>query len=240
MARRLVDPIRRVPYDPVRPPSSPVPPPTSSDEASRDASPNKTLVLLKFQEPTAANDFISIHTGTTFSRLPSRSETCHPIRIHHLLLQDTTLLSAPLPSLLHRVPRGSIYELPTCPVCLERMDSVVTGLITTPCTHIYNCRCLGRWTEGESRASCPVCRISRRAQGSSSPSSTSTCMRCPTTTATANAASPARSNWVCMICGYLGCSRYQSGHARDHFTETGHAYSMEIETQRVWDYMEDK
>lgn len=97
----------------------------------RDASPNKTLVLLKFEEPSAASDFILFHSGTTFSRDPDRSETCHPIRIHHLLLQDMSLLapspSPALPKLLDRVPQ--VYELPTCPVCLERMDSVVTGML---------------------------------------------------------------------------------------------------------------
>ncbi|KAJ9118862.1 hypothetical protein QFC24_006061 [Naganishia onofrii] len=50
---------------------------------------------------------------------------------------------------------------------------------------------------------------------------------------------PPRSNWICVICGYLGCSRYARGHARDHYARTGHAYSMEIDTQRVWDYVED-
>lgn len=30
-------------------------------------------------------------------------------------------------------------ELPTCPVCLERMDSSVTGLVTVPCLHTYQC-----------------------------------------------------------------------------------------------------
>lgn len=47
------------------------------------------------------------------------------------------------------------------------------------------------------------------------------------------------SNWICTVCAYLGCSRYEAGHARDHYTETGHAYSMEISTGRVWDYIED-
>jgi hypothetical protein len=43
----------------------------------------------------------------------------------------------------------SMYELPTCPVCLERMDSAVTGLITVPCSHTFHCACLSKW--GDSR-----------------------------------------------------------------------------------------
>lgn len=41
------------------------------------------------------------------------------------------------------------YELPTCPVCLERMDSAVTGLVTVPCSHTFHCACLSKW--GDSR-----------------------------------------------------------------------------------------
>jgi hypothetical protein len=47
-----------------------------------------------------------------------------------------------------RLPQ-SVYELPTCPVCLERMDSAVTGLITVPCSHTFHCMCLSKW--GDSR-----------------------------------------------------------------------------------------
>ena len=47
------------------------------------------------------------------------------------------------------LPQGSMYELPTCPVCLERMDSAVTGLITVPCSHTFHCMCLSKW--GDSR-----------------------------------------------------------------------------------------
>lgn len=42
-----------------------------------------------------------------------------------------------------------MYELPTCPVCLERMDSAVTGLVTVPCSHTFHCMCLSKW--GDSR-----------------------------------------------------------------------------------------
>jgi BRCA1-associated protein len=33
-------------------------------------------------------------------------------------------------------------ELPTCPVCLDRMDATVTGLLTTICRHTFHCNCL--------------------------------------------------------------------------------------------------
>jgi BRCA1-associated protein len=42
-----------------------------------------------------------------------------------------------------------------------------------------------------------------------------------------------------MICGHIGCGRYQEAHAYDHYMATGHLYALEIDTQRVWDYVGD-
>lgn len=35
------------------------------------------------------------------------------------------------------------------------------------------------------------------------------------------------------------CNRYKGGHAIIHWKETQHCYSLELETQRVWDYVGD-
>ncbi|RUS24762.1 hypothetical protein BC938DRAFT_473103 [Jimgerdemannia flammicorona] len=43
---------------------------------------------------------------------------------------------------------GGLYELPTCPVCLERMDASVTGLLTILCQHTFHCHCLSKWGDG--------------------------------------------------------------------------------------------
>ena len=45
--------------------------------------------------------------------------------------------------------------------------------------------------------------------------------------------------WICLICGHVGCGRYSGEHAKQHFQETSHTYSLELETQRVWDYAGD-
>ncbi|KAG6424505.1 hypothetical protein SASPL_114923 [Salvia splendens] len=44
---------------------------------------------------------------------------------------------------------------------------------------------------------------------------------------------------MCLICGSVGCGRYREGHAIGHWKETEHCYSLELETQRVWDYAGD-
>jgi len=41
-----------------------------------------------------------------------------------------------------------IQELPTCAVCLERMDEAITGLMTVTCQHTFHCSCLSKWSDG--------------------------------------------------------------------------------------------
>ncbi|KAG0291569.1 hypothetical protein BGZ96_005069 [Linnemannia gamsii] len=144
-------------------------------------------------------------------------------------------------SLLHT--EHGLAELPTCPVCLERMDSSVTGLLTILCQHTFHCHCLSKWGEG----SCPVCRYSQKtittkpstATGGVGTGLTATtdgvsedqneCAICGTT----------ENLWICLICGHIGCGRYQEKHAYHHYYETSHLYALELESQRVWDYAGD-
>lgn len=42
-----------------------------------------------------------------------------------------------------------------------------------------------------------------------------------------------------MICGYIGCGRYFSRHAVTHYEATRHPYSLEIASQRIWNYKGD-
>lgn len=45
--------------------------------------------------------------------------------------------------------------------------------------------------------------------------------------------------WNSLICGNIGCGRYDDAHAFSHYQETLHCYAMDIDTQRVWDYAGD-
>lgn len=213
------------------------------------------MVLLKFRDPLQANDFMVIFTGRAFSTLDAR-ETCHAIRIHHLVLHkledDRSGSTVPVPAfppsvyasrgrqmgdLLKGVDPVKRVELPSCPVCLERLDSTITGLVTLPCAHTFDCDCLRKW--GDSR--CPVCRVSHlllsSAQGTKPPFERNSdeitrltrCGMCDNS----------EDNWICVVCGVVGCGRYSKGHARRHWKESGHVLAMELETQRVWDYNGD-
>ncbi|ROT36619.1 RING finger protein [Sodiomyces alkalinus F11] len=130
-------------------------------------------------------------------------------------------------------PTPNLIELPTCAVCLERMDDT-TGLMTIPCQHIFHCACLENWKS----PGCPVCRHTSDnpdfdpsnpyTQPFGSPVS-NLCSVCDSTD----------DLWICLICGRVGCGRYKGGHAKDHWKETAHSFALEIETQHVWDYAGD-
>lgn len=82
-----------------------------------------------------------------------------------------SLISKPLPP-----PTPSLIELPTCPVCLERMDET-SGLLTILCQHVFHCACLEKWRG----SGCPVCRytqndaVNGRACGDASDNRCSVC-----------------------------------------------------------------
>jgi BRCA1-associated protein len=118
------------------------------------------------------------------------------------------------------VPVGHT-ELPTCPVCLERMDESIDGVLTILCNHVFHAGCLIKWGD----STCPVCRCVQTPELSEN----SVCMECEGTEAL----------WICLICGHVGCGRYQGGHAASHFRATNHTYALQLGSNRVWDYAGD-
>lgn len=125
-------------------------------------------------------------------------------------------------------------ELPTCPVCLERMDET-NGLMTIPCSHVFHCTCLQSWKG----TGCPVCRFTN---ASPEPSDPSNPLTQPFGSPVSNLCTVCDCDddlWICLICGYVGCGRYKGGHAKDHWKETAHSFALELETQHVWDYAGD-
>jgi len=164
----------------------------------------------------SADEFFLEFNGKQFNSM--EPETCIVLFIANVEFAATS--SKKLQQTLLFPPSGQL-ELPTCPVCLERLDESVSGVLTILCNHSFHCQCLSKW-KGDN--SCPVCRFCQQPEGQSP-----VCSVCHTT----------ESLWICLLCGNIGCGRYVKEHARLHFKETMHAYALELQTARVWDYAGD-
>jgi BRCA1-associated protein len=136
-------------------------------------------------------------------------------------------------------PTPNLVELPTCPVCLERMDDT-TGLLTILCQHVFHCDCLQKWRG----TGCPVCRHTNPSLASQLPSASSSSDPANPPFGSSDASlcticDCADDLWICLICGNVGCGRYKGGHAKQHWKNSAHNFALEIETQHVWDYAGD-
>ena len=129
----------------------------------RDCIKNRYIVLMRFRRSKDAHEFFNEYNGRLFSSLGS--ELCQVVFVHsfefksasippYAFSDDVTNLASKIPPLLSQSSHTltsvksvapALYELPTCPVCLERMDASVTGLLTILCQHTFHCSCLSRW-----------------------------------------------------------------------------------------------
>lgn len=125
-----------------------------------------------------------------------------------------------------------LIELPTCPVCLERLDSTVSGMLTTLCNHTFHCTCLAKWEDD----TCPVCRFCLAEELSTDDED----IHNPHESVTSCEVCGVKPNlWLCLVCGHTGCGRYEGEHAIAHYRSSGHTYAIELSSQRVWDYTGD-
>jgi len=177
----------------------------------RDSTPNQYMTLLKFKNQTLADEFYS-----TYNSVPFNSIEDHLCQLAYVAkvesVKDSEGACLPIPG---------CTELPTCPVCLERMDESVKGILTILCNHSFHSECLEKWGD----TTCPVCRYCQAPELSQD----NKCFECGSQ----------ESLWICLICGHVGCGRYVAGHAFHHFTLTQHCYSMQLGNNRVWDYAGD-
>lgn len=174
-----------------------------------DAVEDRYSVVIKFMNQLYADAFYCIFNGKRFS--PGEAEVCHLL----FMLSAEYTESADFAC----TPPSGFTELPTCPVCLERLDQDTSGILNTLCDHSFQCPCISKRTN----LSCQVCQFCQ--QQDEKP----TCFVCGTS----------ENLWVCMICGFAGCGRYKEGHAIRHWKDAHHSYSLDLEKQQVWDYVGD-
>jgi FtsZ-binding cell division protein ZapB len=122
--------------------------------------------------------------------------------------------------------RPTSQLLPTCIVCLARLDPSFTGMERHQIPNQSNVPFIRHLASLPSQ--CFVCRLGDR-DFMTSHRGTCACISCGIT----------ENLWVCLICGHLGCGRYTRQHATLHFHHYGHSFSLEVATGRVWDYDRD-
>ncbi|EFZ02579.2 BRCA1-associated protein 2, RING finger and UBP zinc finger domain protein [Metarhizium robertsii] len=209
---------------------------------------NRYLVLLKFRDSRFAKKWKREFDGKVFNSV--EPQPCHVVFVKSITFETPKLSqradyskaqssSSAVSSSLKPFPppTPNLIELPTCPVCLERMDET-SGLLTIPCSHIFHCNCLQSWKG----SGCPVCRFTNTSELEGTPNDPANPYSQPFGSSVSNLCTIcdcADDLWICLICGYLGCGRYKGGHAKDHWKETAHSFALELETQHVWDYAGD-
>ncbi|KAK9874281.1 hypothetical protein WA026_002633 [Henosepilachna vigintioctopunctata] len=178
----------------------------------RDSMPNQYMALLNFRTNEAVTEFYS-----TFNNLPFNN--MEPDRLCRIVWVSNVEYAT------NGTPPPGHTELPICPVCLERMDESVDGVLTILCNHTFHSNCLEQWSD----TTCPVCRFVQSPEQAEN----SECEECGKCGPSPDAL------WICLICGHVGCGRYQGGHAAIHYRESGHCYALQLGSHRVWDYKGD-
>ncbi|XVF88347.1 hypothetical protein PTKIN_Ptkin19aG0043500 [Pterospermum kingtungense] len=174
-----------------------------------DGMEDRYSVLIELVDQSAADGFYCGLNAKRFS--PAEAELCHILFIHSVEYSE-------LGEIASTTPVG-FTELPTCPICLERLDPDTSGIISTFCDHSFQCSCTSKWTH----LSCTVCQFCQQQDEK---------MACSICGSLENL-------WACLICGFMGCGRYKEGHAVRHWKDTQHCYSLELISQQIWDYVGD-
>jgi len=127
----------------------------------RDSIPNNQyMVLIRFQDQISADMFYQEYEGKPFNLLENEvSHIVYVSRVESIKSSGGGYL-----------PVTNLTELPTCPVCLERMDESVDGILTVLCNHSFHNDCLMKWQD----TCCPVCRYCQ----SPEPTAEQTCSEC--------------------------------------------------------------
>nr|CDJ97174.1 BRCA1-associated 2 and Zinc finger domain containing protein [Haemonchus contortus] len=186
----------------------------------RDSTPNEYMIILKFKTHNDAVVFYDEFNGTQFNSLePNRCRLLFVDKIECASEDEVaTLCSSSATSSDGASSSACLTELPTCAVCLERMDDSVVSIL---CNHTFHAGCIEQWTD----TTCPVCRY----------------IQTPELVAEQRCSICGQSSdlWICLICGNIGCGRYAEGHAYRHFENTSHTFCLQVGGQRVWDYAGD-
>ncbi len=124
-------------------------------------------------------------------------------------------------SFVHSKLQADQVLLPSCLVCLSRLDKNVTGLSPLSCRDLYHFCCQEQCKKLSGK--CGVC-------ASVSSQQRLACQDCGSED----------DLWICLLCGNVGCGRYRGGHAHCHFELTRHVFALNSDSHHIWDYLDDR
>eukprot|EP00002_Diphylleia_rotans_P032725 TRINITY_DN6896_c0_g1_i2.p1 TRINITY_DN6896_c0_g1~~TRINITY_DN6896_c0_g1_i2.p1 ORF type:complete len:341 (+),score=44.18 TRINITY_DN6896_c0_g1_i2:132-1154(+) len=173
----------------------------------RDKRTHHVIIMVEFKTQDAADQFFTEFNGKPFQTFCD--EACNLV-----FVSDVTFAAH-----LEKESSTQFVELPTCLLCLDRLEPSHTGILMTTSDHVLDLS-----LSVPQFQPCEVCN--RCLEGRVCPN---VCFQCE------------RSDdlWICIVCGFLGCGRYQAGHSMQHQEQTGHNYALELSSLRIWDYISD-
>ncbi|XP_036595934.1 BRCA1-associated protein-like [Trichosurus vulpecula] len=175
----------------------------------KDATLSQYMALIKFVAEDIADNFYMVYNGCSFNE--KDSEACQLVYVGRFEALKSDRASFPMKNLI---------ELPRCTVCLERTGDSMQSILTWLCDQSFE----DESYQNPTSMMCPVCSYFHMPEQEEA-----RCFECGVT----------GSLHICLICGYFGCGRAVLGHADKHFDETKHAYVMQVNDHKVWDYIEN-
>jgi len=164
--------------------------------------------------------FYSDSASTEASRGITGGPCCYLVFVESIVYMHATAEAdsaspAAVGDVIHQIVPTVAYELPACPLCIERLDFSGTGMVThsqgwlSATVHMAgSCRVCAAIASSANGVICQTCRLSEGI-------------------------------WVCLICSHLGCGRYMREHAKDHATQQRHRFCLDLKSGRIWDYSAD-
>lgn len=172
-------------------------------------------VLIQFVNVDVLTLFVELYNNLQFSP-QLLTAPCIVIPLTSIQIMKETIESK---------EHDTMIPLPTCAICIRRLRSDTSRI-----QGIKEISVAMKYFGNEDR--CKVCAtytFSDNLQNQSTNNTSLSCMDCPVM----------HNIWTCLICSHRGCGRYTSRHAQIHFEQTGHSFSLELATGRIWDYAQD-
>ncbi|CAJ1358978.1 unnamed protein product [Effrenium voratum] len=185
-------------------------------------SPGFFTAVLLCRSQAAADALYKANHGRLFKGEDSSDQgpCCYLAFLEAIVYTEASSSSSSDPCSDTSVIPSTAYEIPSCPVCIERIDVSGTGMVT----HSHG------WIGDKRPPCCVACAVICDASAEGGTESGLRCECCQ----------QQEDLWACLICGHLGCGRYKDAHAKDdHATERRHRFCFQLASGRIWDYHSD-